>query len=310
MTVTTGSSFARRRESSSIAGTNSTDAEQLLAYHALAPGVQRRQGRLNLPKRPGVRRCCKLELLRTWRRGEMAMPPRGADLWRDARGLGLYGDGDEDEVRAMGDGEAREEAEGLAALTRKGEGGRSGGAMTIEEELLLTDEARDPAEAVARLPARIGVDLRLLDDDGDEYHGDDGGEYHGGGGRPKHAACSLEPRPSRRERPALDHHRRSPREIGSSGRRRVRTRTSPAAPTIGTRRTQRKPGSRDSRRRDAKRRGPRGAERRRRNAATALRSARAFFERARPRPGFRPARPLPPSQGEAHVGVLTRRGTF
>ena len=94
------------------------------------------------------------------------MPPRGADLWRDARGLGLYGDGDEEEMRAMGDA-ARENAQSkkrrLAALAAKGEGGgRSGGAMTIEEELLLTDEARDPAEAAAKAAARIGVDVKDL----------------------------------------------------------------------------------------------------------------------------------------------------
>ena len=149
-----------------------------------------------------------MELLRRWRR-EMAMPPRGADLWRDARGLGLYGDGDEEEMRAMGDA-ARENAQSkkrrLAALAAKGEGGgRSGGAMTIEEELLLTDEARDPAEAAAKAAARIGVDVKdLLEldkewDDEDETAQEAFFELYSAP-NPDHPGGDS---------PALDHHRRS-----------------------------------------------------------------------------------------------------
>ena len=150
-----------------------------------------------------------MELLRRWRR-EMAMPPRGADLWRDARGLGLYGDGDEEEMRAMGDA-ARENAQSkrrrLAALAAKGEGGgRSGGAMTIEEELLLTDEARDPAEAAAKAAARIGVDVKDLleldkewDEDEDETAQEAFFELYSAP-NPDHPGGDS---------PALDHHRRS-----------------------------------------------------------------------------------------------------
>ena len=42
VTVTSGSSFAANAEIVINRGTNCTDAEQLLAYHALAPGVNRR----------------------------------------------------------------------------------------------------------------------------------------------------------------------------------------------------------------------------------------------------------------------------
>jgi len=41
ITVTSGSSFAANAEIVINRGTNCTDAEQLLAYHALAPGVNR-----------------------------------------------------------------------------------------------------------------------------------------------------------------------------------------------------------------------------------------------------------------------------
>jgi hypothetical protein len=62
---------------------------------------------------------------------QMAMPPRGSDLWRGAKGLGLYGDGDEDELSAMEDTKKKKRGRkrAIAALAAK-EGG--GGSMTIE----------------------------------------------------------------------------------------------------------------------------------------------------------------------------------
>ena len=286
VTVTAGSSFAPGAEVVVDRGTNSTDAEQLLAYHALAPGVNVDNAvRLNLPgaeiANAGVIR--KVELLRTWRR-EMAMPPRGADLWRDARGLGLYGDGDEDEVRAMGDA-ARASAKkrrSLAALAAKGEGGRSGGAMTIEEELLLTDEARDPAEAAAKAAARIGVDLRLLDDDGDEYHDDDDdGEAY---------ALYSAPNPDHPggDDPALDHHRRSlARLAAQTAAAAAYADVSGGADYSGTRRELESgnPGG-SANDRDETRSGADLEARSDGGNATraALRSARAFFERGAPPP--------------------------
>ena len=113
--------------------TNATDADLLLAHHALAPGTNPHNAvRMRLPgteiSRVGVIR--KIELLRSWRK-EMAMPPRGSDLWRGAKGLGLYGDGDEDELSAMEDTKKKKRGRkrAIAALAAK-EGG--GGSMTIE----------------------------------------------------------------------------------------------------------------------------------------------------------------------------------
>ena len=78
------------------------------------------------------------------------MPPRGSDLWRGAKGLGLYGDGDEDELSAMEDTKKKKRGRkrAIAALAAK-EGG--GGSMTVEEELMLTNEAFDPKEAAEKV---------------------------------------------------------------------------------------------------------------------------------------------------------------
>ena len=74
-----------------------TDAERFLRWHVVAPPSESLSSasaavRLSLPgaeiaSGDIVR---KVELLRRWRR-EMAMPPRGADLWRGASTLGVYG---------------------------------------------------------------------------------------------------------------------------------------------------------------------------------------------------------------------------
>jgi hypothetical protein len=103
VTVTSGKTFTGGKTFEVFIDreTNATDADLLLAHHALAPGTNPHNAvRMRLPgteiSRVGVIR--KIELLRSWRK-EMAMPPRGSDLWRGAKGLGLYGDGDEDEVR-------------------------------------------------------------------------------------------------------------------------------------------------------------------------------------------------------------------
>ena len=302
VTVTSGSSFAPGGTEIVLdRGTNCTDAEQLLAYHALAPGVNRHNAvRLNLPgaeiAEAGVIR--KVELLRTWRR-EMAMPPRGADLWRDARGLGLYGDGDEEEVRAMGD-VARENASrmsfknsarrrrSLAALAAKGEGGgRSGGAMTIEEELVLTDEARDPAEAAAKAAARIGVDLEDLMDESDESD-DKSDEVY-----------ALYSAPNRDhpggDDPALDHHRRSlARLAAQTAAAAAYADVSGGADYSGTKRPEASSlecGNPEWRRADHRNetRSSSGADLEARSdggnaTRAALRSARAFFERGAPPP--------------------------
>ena len=75
-----------------------TDAESLLRWHQVLPGENRANGvRLQLPgaEVEGADIIKKVELLRRWRK-EMAMTPRGADLWRGASALGLYGDSDEE----------------------------------------------------------------------------------------------------------------------------------------------------------------------------------------------------------------------
>ena len=236
----------------------------------------------------------------------MAMPPRGADLWRDARGLGLYGDGDEEEMRAMGDA-ARENAqskkkfgaseEEFGALAAKGEGGRSGGAMTIEEELLLTDEARDPAEAAAKAAARIGVDVKdLLEldsqwDDEDE----DGSEAF--------FELYSAPNPDHPggDSPALDHHRRSlARLAAQTAAAAAYADVSGGADYAGTRPdaisgsgrngnpTGDHRGARIDSEQDTKpllRRGPRSAERRRERDASGATKRQGVLREARPRRG-------------------------
>lgn len=66
-----------------------TDAESLLRWHQVLPGGNPGNGvRLQLPgaEVEGADIIKKVELLRRWRK-EMAMPPRGADLWRGASAL-------------------------------------------------------------------------------------------------------------------------------------------------------------------------------------------------------------------------------
>ena len=91
-----GAEMACRREEAA------TDAEAFANWHALAPGANPRNAvRLSIPGADAADAGLieKVQKLRRWRR-EMAMPPRGADLWRGASKLGLYGDGDE-ELEAM-----------------------------------------------------------------------------------------------------------------------------------------------------------------------------------------------------------------
>ena len=79
-----------------------TDAESLCRWHHVTPGPNDANGvRLKLPgaEVTAAEVHKKVLLLRQWRK-EMAMRPRGADLWRGAVALGLYGDGDE-ELEAM-----------------------------------------------------------------------------------------------------------------------------------------------------------------------------------------------------------------
>ena len=311
VTVTAGSSFAPGAEVVVDRGTNSTDAEQLLAYHALAPGVRVDNAvRLNLPgaeiAKAGVIR--KVELLRTWRR-EMAMPPRGADLWRDARGLGLYGDGDEDEVRAMGDA-ARASAKKRRSprsprLWRRPIGRRDddrGGALAHRRG------ARPPRRRPRRLPRASASTSASSTTTATNTTTTTT--------TAKPTRCTPLRTPTI---PAGTTRRWITTGEASRGWRlrpppRPRTRTSPAAPTApepaGSSKAETREGPRRSRR-DAKRRGPRGAERRReRHASGAAKRQGVLRERRAPAPGFRPARPLPPSQGEAHVGVRRERGTF
>ena len=202
VTVTSGKTFTGGSEPSREVfidrETNATDADLLLAHHALAPGTNPHNAvRMRLPgteiSRVGVIR--KIELLRSWRK-EMAMPPRGSDLWRGAKGLGLYGDGDEDELSAMEDTKKKKRGRkrAIAALAAK-EGG--GGSMTIEEELMLTNEAFDPKEAAEKAAARIGVDLSLVDDDDD----DDDEAYA--------LYSAPDPNLPGGDDPSFDHHRKS-----------------------------------------------------------------------------------------------------
>ena len=60
----------------------------------MSPGPNANAVRLKLPgaEVTGAGIIEKVALLRRWRK-EMAMPPRGSDLWRGATALGLYGDG-------------------------------------------------------------------------------------------------------------------------------------------------------------------------------------------------------------------------
>jgi len=220
-------------------------------------------------------------------------------LWRDARGLGLYGDGDEEEMRAMGDVARRENSaktesfknsglrrRSLAALAAKGEGGRSGGAMTIEEELLLTDEARDPAEAAAKAAARIGVDLKDLLDELDESADESDGEVY---------ALYSAPNPDHPggDSPALDHHRRSlARLAAQTAAAAAYADVSGGADYSGTAIPEASlesgnPGSADHRNKTRARSS--GADLEARSdggnaTRAALRSARAFFERGAPPP--------------------------
>ena len=96
----------------------------------------------------------KVALLRRWRK-EMAMPPRGSDLWRGATALGLYGDGDE-ELEMMKETNSRSaragRGDGFAALGPVGQGG-----MTVEEEIMLTGQAATPAIAAEMAAGFVGL---------------------------------------------------------------------------------------------------------------------------------------------------------
>jgi hypothetical protein len=123
---------------------NVTDAESLLRWHQVTPGNNPGNGvRLQLPgaEVEGADIIRKVELLRRWRK-EMAMPPRGADLWRGASALGLYGDSDE-ELEAIKSATSQSTSHGrrvgLAALGPNGADG-----ITVEEELMLTGTSLTP----------------------------------------------------------------------------------------------------------------------------------------------------------------------
>ena len=146
-----GAEMACRREEAA------TDAEAFANWHALAPGANPRNAvRLSIPGADVADAGLieKVQKLRRWRR-EMAMPPRGADLWRGASKLGLYGDGDE-ELEAMKTLDSRSRrlgrGDGFAALAPSSEDG-----VTVEEEMMLTGQARDAEDAAAKAAAFVGL---------------------------------------------------------------------------------------------------------------------------------------------------------
>ena len=145
-----------------------TDAESLCRWHHISPGVNSANGvRLKLPGASVTHASVgqKVILLRQWRK-EMAMPPRGADLWRAAVSLGMYGDGDE-ELEAMKNVNSQSlrsgRGDGFAALAPNGEGG-----LTVEEELMLTGQAKTPQEAAATAAAFVGLPAVPFGNDGNQ----------------------------------------------------------------------------------------------------------------------------------------------
>ena len=147
-----GAEMAITREARGV-----TDAESLCRWHHITPGPNERNGvRLKLPgaevAAADVAR--KVVLLKQWRK-EMAMPPRGSDLWRGAVALGLYGDGDE-ELEAMKTQNSQSarvgRGDGFAALAPNGDGG-----LTVEEELMLTGQAATPGEAASVAATFVGL---------------------------------------------------------------------------------------------------------------------------------------------------------
>ena len=147
-----GAEMAIAREARGV-----TDAESLCRWHHITPGPNERNGvRLKLPGADvtGAAVHKKVMLLKQWRK-EMAMPPRGSDLWRSAAALGLYGDGDE-ELEAMKTQNSQSarigRGDGFAALAPNGEGG-----LTVEEELMLTGQAATPGEAASVAATFVGL---------------------------------------------------------------------------------------------------------------------------------------------------------
>ena len=136
---------------------DASDADALLRWHQITPGPNPANAvRLKLPgaEVTGAGIIEKVALLRRWRK-EMAMPPRGSDLWRGAAALGLYGDGDE-ELEMMKEANSRSaragRGDGFAALGPVGQGG-----MTVEEELMLTGQAATPAIAAEMAAGFVGL---------------------------------------------------------------------------------------------------------------------------------------------------------
>ncbi len=138
-------------------GFNVTDAESMLRWHAVTPGFNPHGGvRLRIPGGAvdGADVLEKIRLLRRWRQ-EMAMPPRGSDLWRESALLGIYGDGDE-ELEAMKSHNAPSKlngrGDGFAALSDTSANG-----ATIEEELMLTGQFTDANEAAIAAANYVGL---------------------------------------------------------------------------------------------------------------------------------------------------------
>lgn len=136
---------------------DASDADALLRWHQVSPGPNPANAvRLKLPgaEVTGAGIIEKVALLRRWRK-EMAMPPRGSDLWRGATALGLYGDGDE-ELEMMKETNSRSaragRGDGFAALGPVGQGG-----MTVEEEIMLTGQAATPAIAAEMAAGFVGL---------------------------------------------------------------------------------------------------------------------------------------------------------
>ena len=147
-----GAEMAIAREARGV-----TDAESLCRWHHVTPGRNDVNGvRLKLPGADVTAAAVhmKVVLLKQWRK-EMAMPPRGSDLWRGAVALGLYGDGDE-ELEAMKTQNSQSarvgRGDGFAALAPNGEGG-----LTVEEELMLTGQAATPFEAASVAAKFVGL---------------------------------------------------------------------------------------------------------------------------------------------------------
>ena len=147
-----GAEMAIAREARGV-----TDAESLCRWHHVTPGPNDANGvRLKLPgaEVTAAEVHKKVLLLRQWRK-EMAMPPRGADLWRGAVALGLYGDGDE-ELEAMKTQNSQSASlgrgDGFAALAPNGDDG-----LTVEEELMLTGQAATPGEAASVAATFVGL---------------------------------------------------------------------------------------------------------------------------------------------------------